>query len=228
MYTHTHTHTHTRFYMCVCVYISFNIKNFAFLGCPVVKAPHSQCTGPRFDPWSGNQIPHATTKTQHSQANVFKKECCTTALYPASLFDIMKIISHLSKICFVKAYIMFHNILNYPIIRHLVVSTFHTVSEIFFMLNPRSEVRGRNDLYIFTKHLTQTAFTLSQSLYFLFSYAVCELWDFTLLPLCSLIPTSSLGICLLNVPCAYVALPPTLTFPLFSSSTNHTHLQGPV
>ena len=87
----------------MCVYISFNIKNFAFLGCPVVKAPHSQCTGPRFDPWSGNQIPHATTKTQHSQANVFKKECCTTALYPASLFDIMKIISHLSKICFVKA-----------------------------------------------------------------------------------------------------------------------------
>ena len=26
---------------------------------------------PRFDPWSGNQIPHATTMTWHSQINIF-------------------------------------------------------------------------------------------------------------------------------------------------------------
>ena len=29
----------------------------------------SQCRGPRFDPWLGNWIPHAATKTQHSQIN---------------------------------------------------------------------------------------------------------------------------------------------------------------
>ena len=33
------------------------------LGGLVAKTPYSQCRGPRFDPWSGNQIPHATTKT---------------------------------------------------------------------------------------------------------------------------------------------------------------------
>ena len=47
-----------------------------FPGGPVAKTLHSQCRGPRFDPWSGNNIPHATskglhaaTKTQHSQIN---------------------------------------------------------------------------------------------------------------------------------------------------------------
>ena len=30
-----------------------------FSGGPVGKTPHSQCTGPGFDPWSGNWIPHA-------------------------------------------------------------------------------------------------------------------------------------------------------------------------
>ena len=38
-----------------------------FPGGPVAKTPHSQCSGPRFDPWLGNKVPHATTKTQHSQ-----------------------------------------------------------------------------------------------------------------------------------------------------------------
>ena len=33
-----------------------------FPGGPVAKTPHSQCRGPGFDPWSGIQIPHATTK----------------------------------------------------------------------------------------------------------------------------------------------------------------------
>ena len=31
-------------------------------GGPVVKIPCSQCRGPGFDPWSGNEIPCATTK----------------------------------------------------------------------------------------------------------------------------------------------------------------------
>ena len=32
----------------------------------MAKTPHSQCRGPRFDPWSGNLIPHATTKSSHA------------------------------------------------------------------------------------------------------------------------------------------------------------------
>ena len=49
-----------------------------FPGGPVAKTLCSQCRGPRFNPWSGNWIPHAatknlhaTTKTQHSQINIF-------------------------------------------------------------------------------------------------------------------------------------------------------------
>ena len=33
-----------------------------FPGGPVAKTLQSQCRGPRFDPWSGNVIPHTTTK----------------------------------------------------------------------------------------------------------------------------------------------------------------------
>ena len=44
----------------------------------VAKTPCSQCREPRFDPLSGNQIPHATIKTWCSQINtcinIFKKE----------------------------------------------------------------------------------------------------------------------------------------------------------
>ena len=32
-------------------------------GGPVAKTQRSQCRGPRFDPWSGNWIPHAATKS---------------------------------------------------------------------------------------------------------------------------------------------------------------------
>ena len=44
----------------------------------VAMTPCSQCRGPRFDPWSGNQVPHAAikssyavTKTQHNQINFY-------------------------------------------------------------------------------------------------------------------------------------------------------------
>ena len=37
-----------------------------FPGGPVVKTLHSQCRGPGFNPWSGNQIPHAATKIPHA------------------------------------------------------------------------------------------------------------------------------------------------------------------
>ena len=42
-----------------------------FPGGPVVKTLHSQRKGPEFNPWSGNQIPHATAKTQQSQINIY-------------------------------------------------------------------------------------------------------------------------------------------------------------
>ena len=34
-----------------------------FFGGLVAKTPRSQCRGPRFDPWSGKEIPHAATKS---------------------------------------------------------------------------------------------------------------------------------------------------------------------
>ena len=33
-----------------------------FAGGPVAQIAHSQCKGPEFGSWSGNQIPRATTK----------------------------------------------------------------------------------------------------------------------------------------------------------------------
>jgi hypothetical protein len=49
-----------------------------FPGGPGAKTPCSQCRGPGFDFWSGNQIPHASTKGSHAstklQPNKLKKE----------------------------------------------------------------------------------------------------------------------------------------------------------
>ena len=33
---------------------------------PEAKTLHSQCMGPGFDPWSGNLIPYAATKSSHA------------------------------------------------------------------------------------------------------------------------------------------------------------------
>ena len=44
-----------------------------FPGGPVAKALCSQWRGPRFDPWSGNQRPHAATKS--SQAAIRNPMC---------------------------------------------------------------------------------------------------------------------------------------------------------
>ena len=38
-----------------------------FLGSPVARTLQSQCREPGFDPWLGNYIPHATTKTHLSK-----------------------------------------------------------------------------------------------------------------------------------------------------------------
>ena len=37
-----------------------------FRGGSVPKNPHSQCRGPRCDPWPGNWIPDAATKSSHA------------------------------------------------------------------------------------------------------------------------------------------------------------------
>ena len=53
---------------------SFERKEFRdFLGGPVAKTLSSQCREPRFDPWSGDWIPRAATKTWHSQINKYLK-----------------------------------------------------------------------------------------------------------------------------------------------------------
>ena len=49
-----------------------SVKNCSlgnFPGGPMAKTPHSQCRGPGFDPWSGNQVPHAKTKSSHTTTN---------------------------------------------------------------------------------------------------------------------------------------------------------------
>ena len=49
-------------------------KKTDFPGGPVAKTPYSQCRGPGFNPWSGNWIPHASTKSSH--AAVKDHLCC--------------------------------------------------------------------------------------------------------------------------------------------------------
>ena len=41
---------------------------------PVAKTPCSQCRGPRCEPWLGNKIPHAATKSSH--ATTKDPVCC--------------------------------------------------------------------------------------------------------------------------------------------------------
>ena len=55
-----------------------------FPGGPVAKALCSWCRGPRFNPWSGNQIPCATTKIWHSWINKYfkKKDCVDLIMAP--------------------------------------------------------------------------------------------------------------------------------------------------
>ena len=43
-----------------------NLNFRVFPSGPVAKTPHSQCRGPGFDPWSGNQSPRATGKSSHA------------------------------------------------------------------------------------------------------------------------------------------------------------------
>ena len=55
------------------IYISIHKNEGVFPGGPVVKTPRFQCREPRFNPWSGNLIPYAATKTHHSQIKTKKR-----------------------------------------------------------------------------------------------------------------------------------------------------------
>ena len=45
-----------------------------FPACPVAKTLSTQCRGPGFNPWLGNWIPHAETKS--SNAAIKDPACC--------------------------------------------------------------------------------------------------------------------------------------------------------
>jgi len=56
---------------------SLNVKIHSpkdFPGGPMAKTPHSQYRGPRCDPWLGNWILHAATKSSHAAAK--NPACC--------------------------------------------------------------------------------------------------------------------------------------------------------
>ena len=50
--------------------INLSTKQRDFPGGPVIEAPCSQCRGPVSDSWSGNYIPHATTKSSHATTEI--------------------------------------------------------------------------------------------------------------------------------------------------------------
>ena len=91
----------------------------------VVKTPHSQCRGPGFNPWSGNWIPHATTKSPHAATKTWCSQINThlkkkkELTYPAAVPNSCHFLSfhwksklslcfpdmfHLSEIVFQKTY----------------------------------------------------------------------------------------------------------------------------
>ena len=43
-----------------------SVLGWDFSGGSVVKAPWSQCRGPRFNPWLANHVPYAATKSLHA------------------------------------------------------------------------------------------------------------------------------------------------------------------
>ena len=86
---------------------------------PVASASRSQCRGPRFNPWSGNQIPHdpkslqAVTKTWHRQINMYflkvassqtrcfqylSKSCLKGHFFPAFFFFLILFFIYFLKI----------------------------------------------------------------------------------------------------------------------------------
>ena len=51
-------------------HIAINKMSRDFPGGSVVKTLNSQCRGLKFDPWSGNQIPYAVTKSLHGTLKI--------------------------------------------------------------------------------------------------------------------------------------------------------------
>ena len=48
-----------------------------FPGGPAAKTPCCQCRGPRFNPWSGNYIPHVTTEDPHAATKTWCSQIST-------------------------------------------------------------------------------------------------------------------------------------------------------
>ena len=64
-------HSHNKSYIFECrLNILKQKKSLSrdFAAGPVARTPHSQCRRPGTDPWAGNQIPYATTKSSHAAA----------------------------------------------------------------------------------------------------------------------------------------------------------------
>ena len=67
------------------------MSNRDFPGGPVAGTLSAPCRGPRFDPWSGNQIPRAATKSLYTAIKKKKKiPCATTKTSAAKLIDQFK------------------------------------------------------------------------------------------------------------------------------------------
>ena len=45
-------------------------------GGPVARTPRSQCKGPGFNPWSGDQISKASTQSLHAKTKIEDLACC--------------------------------------------------------------------------------------------------------------------------------------------------------
>ena len=52
----------------LCSLLQDRISSWDFPSGPGTRTPCTQCRGPKFNPWAGNQIPHAATKSSHAAA----------------------------------------------------------------------------------------------------------------------------------------------------------------
>ena len=57
---------------------------------PVAKTPLSQCRGPRFEPWSGDQIPHDETKDQRSCLSQLRSREAKTIEFQTKIFPLQQ------------------------------------------------------------------------------------------------------------------------------------------
>ena len=72
MFSNNHLSNNTDYLLITCPFLGIRINLYFkrdsgdFPGGPVAKTPSLQCRRLRFNPWSGNQIPYAATKSLHA------------------------------------------------------------------------------------------------------------------------------------------------------------------